>query len=85
MNARAAATPICPLGISRIDVRGLAAANRRSTSRLKPMAADRADTMHTTTSAQPPGDSGDCRDASHALASAKGMAKIEWENLIIRP
>ena len=37
-----------PLGISRDEVRGFEASNRASTRRLKPIAALRAVTMHTT-------------------------------------
>ncbi len=85
VNAHAAPTLICPDGISRVAVRGLRASKSRSTSRLKPIALDRAVTMQPTISAICH-TVGGCTDAaSTAAASANGSAKMLWESLIIRP
>ena len=69
-----------PLGISRDDVRGFAASNRASTRRLKPIAALRAVTMHTTIQSTCRQVTGCCRDASSAPVSANGSANTEWLN-----
>src|SRR5262249_34810941 len=67
-----------PRGSSRPEVLGLRASNRASTSRLKPMAADRAETIATTIQKTADQVIGACRPASSAPAKAKGSAKTEW-------
>src|SRR5580698_3248056 len=72
----------CPTGKARVAVRGLAASIEASASRLKAIAADRAETIATTIQAS-------CRQAgnppaaSMAPQSANGSAKIECSHLII--
>src|SRR5215472_13413738 len=71
-----------PAGMARMAVRGLAASIRASATRLKAMAAERAETMHRTIQPSlaavgiPPA-------ASIAAQSANGRAKIECSHLII--
>src|SRR5258708_11587643 len=71
-----------PAGIARVAVRGLAASIWASASRLKAMAADRAETMHTTIqiNSRPEGTP---PAASMAPHRAKGRAKMECSHLII--
>ena len=61
-----------PRGISRIAVRGLSASMRASTSRLKPIAALRADTIATMTHRICRHSNGACCHASNAPVSANG-------------
>src|SRR6478735_3220606 len=71
-----------PAGMARMAVRGLAASIRASATRLKAMAAERAETMQSTIHpslaavGMPPA-------ASMAAQSANGRAKIECSHLII--
>jgi len=71
-----------PAGKARVWVRGLAASIEASASRLKAMAADRAETMATMIHSNcfPPGNP---LAASMAPHNAKGSAKIECSHLII--
>ena len=72
----------CPTGSARVAVRGLSASIEASASRLKAIAAERAETMATIIHAKarqagiPPA-------ASIAPQSANGSAKIECSHLII--
>ena len=68
---------IAPRGISRFAVRGFSASSRASTSRLNPMAAERAATMATRIHPTTGHVIGVCRDASSAPASANGSANTE--------
>src|ERR1700756_2415820 len=71
-----------PAGMARMAVRGFAASIRASATRLKAMAAERAETMHRTIQPSlaavgiPPA-------ASMAAQSANGSAKMECSHLII--
>ena len=67
-----------PLGSSRIAVRGLSASIFASTRRLKPIAALRALTIHTTIHATCIHENGCSRQASNAPVSANGSANTEW-------
>src|ERR1700737_1140059 len=74
----ASAFDIRPAGSSRFAVRGFPRSNLASTSRLKPIAALRAVTMHTTIHAASDQLTGRRREASSAPVSANGNAKTEW-------
>jgi hypothetical protein len=67
-----------PAGSSRDEVRGFDASNFASTSRLNPIAALRAVTMHTTIHKTCRHVTKCCRDASNAPVNANGRAKTEW-------
>src|SRR5687767_8917248 len=67
-----------PRGISRIEVRGLSASNRASTSRLKPIAALRPLTMQAIIHPTCAQEKGCSRHASNAPVKAKGSANTEW-------
>src|SRR5688572_31995869 len=71
---------IAPRGISRVAVRGFSASYRASTSRLNPIAADRAATIATRIHNTTVQVIGDCREASSAPAKANGSANTEWLN-----
>jgi hypothetical protein len=64
---------IAPRGSSRIAVRGLSASKRASTRRLKPIAALRALTIHTTIHVTCVHEKGCTRHASSAPVSANGQ------------
>ena len=66
-------------------MRGLRASIARSTRRLKPIAALRAETMATTIQRSCRAVMPEARAASEAEASANGSAKTECEKRIIRP
>ena len=74
-----------PAGSSREAVRGLRASIARSTRRLKPIAALRAETMATTIQRTWRPLMPETRAASDAEARANGSAKTECEKRIIRP
>ena len=84
MKAQAAVTEMLPAGISRVAVRGFLASMSRSTTRLKPMAEDRAKSMHSTMSTSCTQENPSMRQASTLAARAKGSAKMVWLTLIIR-
>ena len=69
---------IAPRGSSRPAVRGLPASNRASTSRLKPIAALRAETMQTRIQPSAAQSSGRPHAASSAPVSANGSANTVW-------
>ena len=77
-KARASFTDIAPRGSSRPAVRGLRASKLASTSRLKPIAADRAVIMQPTIHSSRVHDHGVNRVASSAPTSANGNANTEW-------
>src|ERR1043166_2109583 len=79
-NATASVRFIAPRGSSRLEVRGLSASRRASTSRLKPIAALRAATIATRIQRTVGQAIGTCLVASSAPASANGSAKTEWLN-----
>src|SRR6185312_7905357 len=81
-NPQAKLSERVPAARARLRVRGLAASSRRSTMRLKVMAALRAPTMATTIQPSTP-HGGQPPAASMAPSSAKGRAKTECSNLII--
>ena len=77
-NTVASTRLIAPRGISRLAVRGFSASKRASTSRLNPMADERAATIATRIQPTTGQVIGVCLDASSAPASANGSANTEW-------
>ena len=72
---------IAPRGISRAAVLGFSASCRASTSRLKPIAAERAATMAATIQPARPSVTGAYCEASSTPTRANGSANTEWLNL----
>ena len=77
MNSRASVVLMRPAGNSRDAVRGFLASKRASTSRLNPIAALRAATMHPTIQITRRHSNPTVRAASSAPTSANGSANTE--------
>jgi hypothetical protein len=77
-NQAASRFDMTPRGSSRAAVRGLRASCEASTSRLNPMAADRAVTMQAMIQPSRGHEKATSRVASSAPVSAKGSANTEW-------